>query len=113
MIPGKTIIDSSEYSSKFRTAISVVVPCRIRHRAGPFRSAFRLPCAMERSGLMSQYQADPVDRGFAFFEPAETLNEFFDNHFFPHCEVTTRKHRHTLLSIVVSTVNEKLAARSR
>lgn len=47
---------------------------------------------------MSQYQTDPVDRGFAFFEPAETLNEFFDNHFFPHCEATTRKHRHTLLT---------------
>jgi len=39
-----------------------------------------------------------VERGFSFCEPAETLNAFFDDHYYPHCSATTRGHRHTLLT---------------
>ena len=39
-----------------------------------------------------------VERGFSFCDPAETLNAFFDDHYYPHCAATTRKHRHTLLT---------------
>jgi integrase len=41
---------------------------------------------------------DGGTRGFGFVDPAETLNAFFDNHYFPHCKATTRKHRHTRLT---------------
>jgi len=39
-----------------------------------------------------------VERGFSFCEPAETLNAFLDDHYYPHCSATTRGHRHTLLT---------------
>ncbi|MDG4647105.1 site-specific integrase [Roseibacterium sp. SDUM158017] len=47
---------------------------------------------------MLEPQIDPVERGFSFCEPAETLNAFFDEHYFPHCLATTRGHRHTRLT---------------
>ena len=43
-------------------------------------------------------RTDAVIRGFAFCEPAATLNAFFDIHYYPHCVATTRAHRHTRLT---------------
>jgi integrase len=47
---------------------------------------------------MDDIPESPVLRGFSFCAPAETLNAFFDEHYMPHCEATTRGHRHTRLT---------------
>jgi integrase len=48
--------------------------------------------------MMIETAAASVIRGFSLCDPAETLNAFFDDHYFPHCLAMTRAHRHTALT---------------
>lgn len=47
---------------------------------------------------MLEFSDGSAIRGLSFCDPVETLNEFFDRHYMPHCAATTRGHRHSRLT---------------
>lgn len=47
---------------------------------------------------MADAFAHPESRGLFCGGPAETMNGFFDNHYYPHHAAMARRHRHTFLT---------------